>query len=102
MIDNGLSDIIADLKRYNFDVKELNPEDTVSGRAGFVAVKNGVTIRYDGGLYVNNEVLETPYGEFDIAIAEHVTWFLTNQDTIVTGLANKNRHSRNKNMVGAH
>lgn len=100
MIDNGLSDIIQELKRFNFDVREMNPEETVSERAGFEAVKNGVTLRYDGTLYVNNEPLETPWGEFDIAIQDHVTWFLENQDRIVTHLASKYQHESRGNIVG--
>lgn len=99
MIETGLSDLIQELKRYNFDVRELNPEETVSGLAGFQAIKNGVTIRYDGDLYVNNEPLQTPWGQFDIHIQEHIVWFLTNQDSMVRGLAKTNQGHTRGNIV---
>lgn len=101
MIDNGLSDIIQELKRYNFDIRELNPEDTTSGRAGFVAVKNGVTVHYDGDLYINNEPVRTPWGDFDINIADHVQWFNSNQDAIVDAIARENQNRHRGSIVGA-
>jgi hypothetical protein len=80
LTSTGLSDIVAELRRFRFQVQELAPEDTVSGKPGFQATRAGVTFRYDGTLYMNNEPVETPLGEFDISLHEMVHWFLNNFD----------------------
>lgn len=82
--ETGVSDIVAVLKRFRFQVRELLPEETVSGKPGFEAVYfNHVTIRYDGDLYVDNEPLETPHGEFNINSHEDIVWLTTNFPMIV-------------------
>jgi len=83
MIETGFSDIVQELKRFNYDVKETNPEENVSGMAGFRAVRNGVTVTYDGGLYINNEPVQTPWGIFELSLQEHVHWFLEHFHALV-------------------
>jgi hypothetical protein len=82
--DTGVSDIVAVLKRFKFQVRELPPEETVSGNPGFEAVyATRITIRFDGDLYIDGEPLLTPMGEFDINSHESVMWLTTHFQEIV-------------------
>lgn len=84
MTETGVSDIVAVLKRFKFQVRELPPEETVSGVPGFSAVYAGkVTIRYDGDLYLDNEPLLTPFGPFDIHEHDCIKWLTQNFQQIV-------------------
>lgn len=89
MTESGLSDIITELERFHFEIKETSYTDTVSGQNGFIAVRDGVTITYDGAMYINNEEVETPWGTFELILGEHVQWFLENIDQIVTSIAHE-------------
>jgi hypothetical protein len=82
--DTGVPDIVSVLKRFKFQVRELPPEETVSGKPGFEAIYAArVVIRFDGDLYLDGEPLETPFGPFDINSHDSVHWLIHHFQQIV-------------------